>query len=141
MTPENYRIQEKPAPSPKAIDQAVELILASENPLIHAGGAVQCSVAFQELKDLAERLQVAVTTTVYARGIFPADHLLSFIPMGHGAISAQAEADLVINLGARFCAMDMWGREPGWGMPKALAAKLTFPDLETPDGIWLDEVI
>ena len=118
LPPENYRIQEKPAPSPKAIDKAVEMILASENPLIHAGGAVQRSAAFQELRDLAERLQAAVTTTVYARGVFPADHPLSFIPMGYGAISAQAEADLVIDLGARLCAMDMWGREPGWGTPE-----------------------
>ena len=38
--------------------------------------------------------------------------------MGYGAISAQAEADLVIDLGARLCAMDMWGREPGWGTPE-----------------------
>ena len=108
LQPENYRIMNKPSPSPGDVERAVELIRASENPLIHAGGAVQRSGAFAELKALAERLQAAVTTTVYARGVFPDNHPLSFIPMGYGSISAQSEADLVIDLGARLCAMDMW---------------------------------
>ena len=119
LSPSEYRILDRPAPAPQALRQAVEMIKASENPLIHAGGAVQRAEAFGELRELAERLQAAVTCTVYARGVFPESHPLHFLPMGYGAISAQAEADLVIDLGARLCAMDMWGKVPGWGVPEA----------------------
>jgi acetolactate synthase-1/2/3 large subunit len=138
LPPENYRIMEKPAPSPQTIDRVVEMIKVSSNPLIHAGGAVQRSGAFEELKAVAERLQAAVTTTVYARAAFPDNHPLSFIPMGFGAISAQSEADLVINLGARLCAMDMWGREPGWGLPEE--QKLVQVDIN-PESIALNRKV
>ncbi len=117
-----------PAPSPEAVEKAKKLILSSEKIVIHAGGGVLRAGACSQLLKLAELLQAPVTSTVGARGVFPEDHPLCFLPLGYGAISAQSEADLVIALGLRFSAMDMWGQPPAWSEQQKVIHVDASPD-------------
>ena len=88
------------------IDAAVALINESERPVILAGHGVVISGASAELKELAEKVQIPVVTTLLGIGSFPEDHILSTgFPGMHGmayASLALDEADLIIGIGSRF---------------------------------------
>ncbi len=88
------------------LNKAAAAIMASERPLIYAGGGVVNSGAHMELKQLAELLVAPVTVTLMGLGGFPGDHPLFLGMLGmHGskyANYAVCEADLVIAVGARF---------------------------------------
>lgn len=91
---------------PKQITKAAELINNSRQPVIYAGGGVISSGAHKELKELAEKAQIPVTTTLLALGSFPETHHLSLGMLGmHGtgyANHAVIQSDLLIAIGARF---------------------------------------
>jgi acetolactate synthase-1/2/3 large subunit len=91
---------------PKKIKEAVELMLASERPVIYAGGGILKGRAAEALRELAELLEFPVVTTLMARGAFPDDHELCLgMPGMHGnytAIMSMQESDLLIALGSRF---------------------------------------
>ena len=90
----------------KQVKQAVNLIRASQRPLLYAGGGVVASHACAELAQLAESMRIPVVTTLMAKGAFPSSHPLSLGPVGmHGskyANMAMTECDLLICVGARF---------------------------------------
>lgn len=90
----------------KQIKQATALIEISKRPLLYAGGGIVSSHACQELKALAEAMQIPVVTTLLGKGCFPSSHPLSLGPVGmHGskyANMAMTECDLIIAAGARF---------------------------------------
>jgi len=91
---------------PRMIKEAAKLILASERPVIYAGGGILKSRAADELRELAELTGIHVVTTLMARGAFPDDHPLCLgMPGMHGnatAIASMQRSDLLITLGARF---------------------------------------
>ena len=91
---------------PKKIKDAAELILASERPVIYAGGGILKARGAEALRELAELLDLPVVTTLMARGVIPDDHELCLgMPGMHGnytAIMAMQESDLLIALGSRF---------------------------------------
>ncbi len=91
---------------PRKIKEAAELILASERPVIYAGGGILKARAAEALRELAELLDLPVVTTLMARGAFPDDHRLCLgMPGMHGnytAIMSMQEADLLVALGSRF---------------------------------------
>ncbi len=91
---------------PRKIKEAVELMLASERPVIYAGGGILKGRAAEALRELAELLEFPVVTTLMARGAFPDDHELCLgMPGMHGnytAIMSMQESDLLIALGSRF---------------------------------------
>ena len=91
---------------PGQIRKAANLISESEKPVIIAGHGVTISKAYDELKELAERAQIPVITTLLGISCFPEDHVLwTGWPGMHGmAYSSLAieEADLIIALGMRF---------------------------------------
>src|SRR5271170_5943982 len=60
-----------------AIASAAELILAAKRPMILAGHGVLESRATDQVRTLAERLQIPVATTLLGLGGFPASHELS----------------------------------------------------------------
>ena len=74
--------------------------------MILAGHGVIISRAYDELKELAEKAQIPVITTLLGISCFPEDHVLwTGWPGMHGmAYSSLAldEADLIIALGMRF---------------------------------------
>ncbi|MGC9126271.1 MAG: thiamine pyrophosphate-binding protein [Thermoplasmata archaeon] len=114
---ENYRPTLQPQGNADLINRAAYMIINARNPIIHAGGGVLRSGAENEVLELAEYLQIPVTTSISGRGILPEDHPLCLIPNSFGAIAAQAEADLVILVGTKLGDLDFWGRPPMWGEP------------------------
>jgi acetolactate synthase I/II/III large subunit len=86
--------------------KAIELIGASQRPLILAGHGVLESGAMQQLRALAERAQIPVTCTLLGLGGFPASHELNLGMMGmHGEFFVNQsiqQADLLIACGMRF---------------------------------------
>lgn len=96
---------ELPLPVDK-LDAALPLLLAAKRPAIYAGGGVVIAEAADQLRELAERLQIPVATTLMGIGAMPEDHPLSVRWLGmHGAVYANYtvnEADVVLAIGARF---------------------------------------
>ena len=88
------------------IKRAAKLINQSNKPVILAGHGIIFSGAYKELKDLAEKAQIPVITTLLGISSFPEDHVLSVgMPGMHGVAYASLaieEADLLIALGMRF---------------------------------------
>ena len=80
---------------PRMIKEAARLILASERPVIYAGGGILKARAAEALRELAELTDIPVVTTLMARGAFPDDHPLCLgMPGMHGnytAVTAHAE--------------------------------------------------
>ncbi len=92
--------------SGRQIKKAAELIDQAERPVILAGHGVIFSEAFDEVRELAEKAQIPVITTLLGISGFPDDHVLCVgMPGMHGmayASLAIEEADLLIALGMRF---------------------------------------
>ena len=86
--------------------EAAELIFQSTRPVIYSGGGILKARAAEQLRELAELLDIHVVTTLMNRGGFPDDHPLALgMPGMHGnytAVTAIQESDLLITLGARF---------------------------------------
>ncbi len=93
-------------PDPAGLRAAAELILASKQPVIYAGGGILKARAAEALRELAELCDIHVVTTLMARGAFPDDHRLCLgMPGMHGnytAVTSMQESDLLIALGSRF---------------------------------------
>ncbi|MEW6034471.1 MAG: biosynthetic-type acetolactate synthase large subunit [Chloroflexota bacterium] len=91
---------------PAQIRKAAELVNSSECPVIIAGRGIIVSNACAQLKELAEKAQIPVTTTLLGLGSFPGTHVLSLGMLGmHGTAYANLavqNSDLVIALGMRF---------------------------------------
>ena len=91
---------------PAQIQKAAKLIAEAERPVILAGHGVIISRAYDELRELAEKAQIPVITTLLGISSFPTDHFLNVgMPGMHGmayASMAIDQADLLISLGMRF---------------------------------------
>ena len=91
---------------PAQIQKAARLITQAKRPVIIAGHGVILSRAYEELLELAEKVQIPVVTTLLGISSFPTDHFLNVgMPGMHGmayASMAINEADVVISLGMRF---------------------------------------
>ncbi|CAN5295498.1 glyoxylate carboligase [soil metagenome] len=101
-----------PEPAPEPIRAALEMLLDAERPLIMSGGGVILGEAGDELRALAEYLQIPVTITLMGKGSFPEDHPL-FASMA--GLQTQTrwgnqiflESDVVLAVGARFAERHM----------------------------------
>ncbi|MCZ6792735.1 MAG: biosynthetic-type acetolactate synthase large subunit [Planctomycetota bacterium] len=89
-----------------AIYQAAELLHSSRRPLLYVGHGALISRATEEVKQLAEKLNAPVTTTLLGKGAFPETHDLSLGMMGmHGtayANKAVVDCDLIMCIGGRW---------------------------------------
>lgn len=88
------------------IRKLTEAVSSAKKPVILAGAGVLHAKATEELKQYVEQQKIPVVHTLLGLGGFPADHEL-FIGFGgmHGCYAANMamyEADLLINIGARF---------------------------------------
>ena len=93
-------------PENHQVSRAVDAILASERPVIYAGGGTISSNASKELRELNDLIDAPVTNTLMGLGVFPGTHkrFLGMLGM-HGTYQANMamhNADLIIALGARF---------------------------------------
>ena len=91
---------------PSQIKRAAKLINEAQRPVIVAGHGIIISEAYQELRELAEKAQAPVATTLHGISCFPESHVLSLGFMGmHGLAQANlavANSDLLIAIGMRF---------------------------------------
>jgi acetolactate synthase-1/2/3 large subunit len=93
-------------PREEDVRRAVDLINASERPVIFAGHGIIAAGASALLMELVEKSGIPVASTLLGLGGFPATHPLCLGMMGmHGEAwvnTAIQEADLIIALGMRF---------------------------------------
>ncbi|MFF2717851.1 glyoxylate carboligase [Streptomyces sp. NPDC058011] len=97
----------KPAASRKQIERAVELLNASERPLLVAGGGIINADASELLVEFAELTGVPVIPTLMGWGILPDDHELNAGMVGlqtsHRYGNATfLESDFVLGIGNRW---------------------------------------
>ncbi len=101
-----YQTHENDEINAEHIQDIAEAISQSNKPLILAGHGIMISGAQDALRELAEKLQAPVTTTLLGKGAFPETHELSLGWLGmHGSAYANkaiCECDLLINIGSRF---------------------------------------
>lgn len=92
--------------NPRQINAALKLMAESERPLMYVGGGAVAADAHAQIKELAERFQIPVTTTLMGLGAFDEHHPLSVGMLGmHGTAYANfavSECDLLVAVGARF---------------------------------------
>ena len=92
--------------NPRQINAALKLINTAEKPLMYVGGGAVASDAHGQIKELAEKFQIPVTTTLMGLGAFDEHNPLSVGMLGmHGTAYANfavSECDLLIAIGARF---------------------------------------
>jgi len=91
---------------PAQIKKAAKVINEARQPLIIAGRGVIISGAYDALKEMAERVQIPVVTTLLGISCFPESHALSYGMLGmHGMAYANMSigmADVIIAIGMRF---------------------------------------
>ncbi len=91
---------------PAQIRKAASLINGARQPVIVAGRGVLISDACVQLRELAEKANIPVITTLLGIGCFPESHPLSFGMIGmHGTAYANMaihNADVLIAIGMRF---------------------------------------
>jgi tartronate-semialdehyde synthase len=97
----------KPAPNPKKIRRAIEMLLGAKNPVLLLGGGVIIANATREFLAFAEHLQIPVVTTYMGKGGIPPNH-----PLYAGQVGIQCntcygnkiflESDFVLGVGCRF---------------------------------------
>ncbi|NOZ22734.1 MAG: biosynthetic-type acetolactate synthase large subunit [Planctomycetes bacterium] len=86
--------------------KAAEAINNAERPILYTGGGIILSGASTELRELAKKANLPVTTTLMGLGAFPENDPRSLGMLGmHGTVYANyaiMDSDLVIAVGVRF---------------------------------------
>ena len=93
-------------PDSASIEAVAEALLDAECPVIYAGQGVHYAQAWDSLKELAELLGAAVTTSLGGKSAFPEDHRLA-LGSGGRAIPKPVhhflqKADLIFGIGCSF---------------------------------------
>ena len=96
------------APDPADVSKAAEILVNATNPVIYAGQGVHYAKAWEELKELAELLEVPVTTSLEGKSAFPETHPLS-LGSGGRALPKPVHhfiqnADVIFGIGCSFFA-------------------------------------
>ncbi|PIE70671.1 MAG: acetolactate synthase, large subunit, biosynthetic type [Deltaproteobacteria bacterium] len=93
-------------PNKKQLSRVVEMIKEAKKPVIFSGGGVRLSQASDELRTLARKAQIPVTSSLMGLGAYPGDDPLWLGMIGmHGTYRANmctGECDLMIAVGVRF---------------------------------------
>src|ERR1700750_2465760 len=104
--PKAYRPHPMRSHNADSITDAARLIREAKRPVILAGHGIIQSEAYEQVRTLAERMQIPVASTLLGLGCFPASHKLSLGMMGmHGEAwvnEAIQKSDLLIACGMRF---------------------------------------
>ena len=69
----DYRpvVSARSAPDPQAVDEAAQVLVDADRPLIYAGQGVHYAEAWAELRELAELLEAPVTTSLEGKERLP----------------------------------------------------------------------
>jgi acetolactate synthase-1/2/3 large subunit len=102
---------------PADVKAAAELLVNAKRPVMYAGQGVHYAKAWPQLKKLAERLAMPVTTSLGGKSSFPETHPLS---LGSGGLAVPgavpkflADADVIFGIGCSFTETNF-----GIAMPK-----------------------
>ena len=102
---------------PADVKRAAELLVNAKRPVMYAGQGVHYAKAWPQLKKLAERLAMPVTTSLGGKSAFPETHPLS---LGSGGLAVPravpkflADADVIFGIGCSFTETNF-----GIAMPK-----------------------
>ncbi|MFN3238636.1 MAG: thiamine pyrophosphate-requiring protein, partial [Pseudomonadales bacterium] len=106
----------KSAPAPEALDQAASVLASAKRPVIYAGQGIHYAKAWAELRELAERLQIPVTTSLEGKSAFPDDHPLALGTAGRALPKTVRhfldEADVILGIGCSFALTAFGTRMP-----------------------------
>jgi len=95
------------------IEKTSRLLASAKKPVIIAGNGVHLSKSYEEIKDLAELLDIPVATTYTGKSAFPEIHPLALGMIGrYGQRTANrvvSEADLILACGTRLAPSDTRG--------------------------------
>ena len=88
------------------LKRALKLLHKAKRPLFLAGGGVVISRAYEIFREVVEKTNVPVVTTVMGKGSIPTDHPLFIGNIGmHGAFDAHmavSNCDVLFSIGTRF---------------------------------------
>ncbi len=93
-------------PDPDDVKRAVDILTEAERPVIYAGQGIHYAQAWDELVQLAEKLQIPVTTTLTGKSAFPEDHPLALgcanRSQPKAVITYLNDADVIFGIGCSF---------------------------------------
>jgi len=102
----------------ETVEKALSLLTSAQRPLILAGGGVRVGRAYEELKALAEQLEIPVYTSFMGKSALPSDHRLNLGVAGvwgeYPATEAARSADVILAIGARFNDLHTGSWIPGY---------------------------
>jgi len=94
----------KPAGDPEDVRRVARVLVEARNPVIRAGSGVLYAEAWNELRELAELIQIPVFTTMQGKGAFPETHPLALGTGGRTRPKMVMEyldkADVIFALGS-----------------------------------------
>jgi len=104
--PQERRHLGKTLGDPDLIKKATDLLKSSKRPVLFLGGGVVSADAFQEVKELTEKIGAAVVVTMMAKDAFPNDHPLFCWSSGSKGttigLKMTSNADVILAVGCRF---------------------------------------
>jgi acetolactate synthase-1/2/3 large subunit len=93
-------------PDPRDVEEAVDALLKAERPILYAGQGVHYAQAWDELKALAELLEIPVTTSLEGKSSFPENHPLALGSGGaanpYTVFQHLADSDVIFGVGCSF---------------------------------------
>ena len=99
-------VRQRPPGDLAALDQALELLLAAQRPLILAGQGMLIGEASAALLELLKLVRIPVVTSPNGKGTLDETHELAFGPIGrngpYAANEAARNADVLLALGCSF---------------------------------------
>jgi len=109
-----YRAIKKPAVDNSLIEKSLELLTSAKKPLIVSGGGVLRAEAWNELKELAEYLQIPIITSMGGTGSISNKSKCFLGGLNLSSAQASTEADVVLALGVKFSYTLGLGKPPAW---------------------------
>lgn len=98
------------------IGEILDALVTAKRPVLIAGHGVLYAEAWDELRTLAELLQIPVTTTLLGKSAFPENHDLALGTAGRTITRAAGhfanEADFILGVGTSFTINDFTARMP-----------------------------
>ena len=116
IEPEKYRPVYRPTGNPETIKAAVDILKNANKPIIVAGGGVNASGAFEELRKLSETYNIPVGTTINGIGSFDIrkNTYIGSLLLINAYRKAAKEADVVISFGCKWDYTVVYGADPLW---------------------------
>ena len=121
----------RPMADPREVEKAVRLIRQAERPVLLIGKGLAWSEADEEVRQLAEQLQIPFVPSPMGKGVVPDDHPLCFAGARTAALS---NADLVILAGARFNWIFHFGQPPRFA-PNVKVVQMDIEPSEIGNGV------